>query len=203
MIRLSQRFFVLISLLVVLLTSCAFPHYQHSYESSRGLNLREGKWLVNKIETNLTDYSKENLTKNLIKKFKELVRDSVVYIDSITLEERLLYQMTFELSPETLMALKYTTDFDFVLCIKGDKIRNEVSSIIINPEFTNDRNESEVYIDVYAVDIGQRIYSQRIVATISMNESDEKFQFSKSATGLVFGALKKGIKKIKKYSIRK
>ncbi len=199
--KLFNHIFISISIMLVI-SSCAFPHYQHSYESTKGLDLRNGKWLINNIETDLPYYSKEHLTKNLIKKFEKIVGDSVVYIDSISLKYILPSQMKFELSSETLMSLKNTTDFDYVLNVRGDIIRDELGSVIINPYYSDETNESEVYIDVYEVSSGQRIYSQRIVASVSMNENNEKVQFSKSASALVFSALKKGLKKVKKYSIK-
>lgn len=190
-------------LIVLLLSSCAIPHYQHTYESTKGLDLRKGKWLVNTIDSDLSLKSQELLTIQLMKELKKLGDISFVYIDSVHLDYILPGQLQFELLPETLAKLKSTTDFDFILNVKADRQLEEMSSSIAPPNFYPYENQSEVYIDVYKISSGERVYSQRIVATISSDADEGRIHFTKSATGLIFGALKKGIKQIKKYSIRK
>lgn len=188
--------------ILVLLSSCAIPHYKHTYESAKGMDLRKGKWLVNTIDSDLSLKSQDFLTAQLMKKLKKIGDISVVYIDSVRLDYLLPSQMQFELSPETLATLKRTTDFDFIINVKAHQIKDDLGAVIMPSNTYNEINQSEVYIDVYAIASSERVYSQRIVATISSGESDGKVYLSKSASGLIFGALKKGIKQIKKYSIR-
>lgn len=105
--------------------------------------------------------------------------------------------------PEVLAKLKSTTDFDFIINVRADKQLDQMSSSLTPPIYYPYENQSEVYIDVYEIASGERVYSQRIVASISSGDSNIQIHFTKSASALIFGALKKGIKEIKKYSIRK
>lgn len=83
--------------LVLLLSSCAIPHYQHTYESTKGLDLRKGKWLVNTIDTDMSLKQQELLTIHLMKKLKKLGDITVVYIDSVSLDYLLPSQMHLNL----------------------------------------------------------------------------------------------------------
>jgi len=189
--------------LILLFSSCTIPHYQHSYESTKGLDLRKGKWLVNHIESDLSLKAEDALAMRLMKKLNKLSDISVVYIDSVNLHYLVPSQLEFDLSPETLSVLSWTTDFDFIVNVKATQISDEMGSVSIPPNFSHDKNEAEVYIDVYDLASGKRVYSQRIYATVSASENDDEVRLTKSASGLIFGALNKGIKEIKKYSIRK
>jgi hypothetical protein len=187
--------------LVFLLSSCAIPHYQHTYESTKGLDLRKGKWLVNTIDSDMSLRGQDALAMRLVKELNKLGDISVVYIDSVSLDYLLPGQMQFELMPEALIKLKSTTDFDFIVNVRADRQIDQMSSSIAPPNSSSYKNQSEVYIDVYEIASGERVYSQRIVASIGSYEGDSQMHFTKSATGLIFGALKKGIKEIKRYSI--
>lgn len=186
-----------------LFSSCAMPSYQHTYESTKGLDLRSGKWLVNHIESDMSLRGQDALAMRLVKELNKLGDISVVYIDSVSLDYLLPSQVQFELMPKVLDKLKSTTDFDFIINVRADKQIDQMRSSIAPPNSSSYKNQSEVYIDVYEIASGERVYSQRIVASIGSYEGDSQIHFTKSATGLIFGALKKGIKEIKKYSIRK
>lgn len=187
--------------LVFLFSSCAIPHYQHTYESTKGLDLRKGKWLVNHIESDLSLKAQDALAMRLIKKLNKLSDISVVYIDSVNLHYLVPSQLEFDLSPETLSVLSGTTDFDFIINVKATQLSDEMGSLVL-PNSSKYENQSEVYIDVYELSSGERVYSQRIVASIG-SDKDDHIHLSKSATRLIFGALNKGIKEIKKYSVQK
>ena len=189
--------------LVFLYSSCAMPHYQHTYESSKGLDLRKGKWLVNHIESDMSLRAQDALAMRLVKKLNKLGDISVVYIDSVSLDYLLPSQIQFELMSQVLAKLKSTTDFDFIINVRADRQIDQMPSSIAPPNSSACKNQSEVYIDVYEIASGDRVYSQRIVGSIGTYEGDSQIHFTKSATGLVFGALNKGIKEIKKYSVRK
>lgn len=200
----SNYFYLIISLLItVLFSSCATPSYKHTYESTKGLDLRKGKWLVNTIDSDMSLKQQELLTIRLIKKLKKLGDITVVYIDSVSLDYILPSQMQFELMPEVLAKLNSTTDFDYIINVRADKQLDQMGSSLTPPIYYPYENQSEVYIDVYEIASGERVYSQRIVASISSGDSNIQIHFTKTASTLIFGALKKGIKEIKKYSIRK
>lgn len=177
------------------------PQYKHTYESTKGLDLRSGKYLVNHIESDLYLGSREALAERLIKKLQKVGDATFIYIDSVSIDYLLPGQMQFELAPEAMATLNQTTDFDFIINVKASRLQDEMSSSIVPPNAISYENQSEVYIDVYDIDEGKRIYSQRIIA--SVESATDRFHFTKSAQGLIFGAINKGVKEIKKYSPRK
>ncbi len=183
------------------MSSCAMPQYKHTYESTKGLDLRSGKYLVNHIESDLYLGSREAVAERLIKKLQKVGDATFIYIDSVNISYLLPSQMQFELAPEAMATLKQTTDFDFIINVKASRLQDEMSWSIALPNSNSYENQSEVYIDVYDIASGQRIYSQRIIASVR-NPADEGLHLTKSARGLIFGSINKGVKEIKKYSPR-
>jgi len=186
---------------LVLLSACSLPHYQYRYESEKAVDFRKGKWLINRIEADLSLKSKALLTEKLLKEIRKLATDSVVYVQNIQLGLLTPEQLRFEPSEEILNTLKNTTDFDFILNIRADKVRDDLSPILLYPMYSDAGNEVEIYIDIYNIAKAKRIYSQWIIASIAANENIENVQFSFSASGLIIQGLKKGIKRIKKHAI--
>lgn len=183
------------------LASCSLPQYQYRYESDKAIDFRKGKWLINSIEADLSSKSKAILTRKLVKKISRLAADSVVYVQNIHLAFLTPDQLNFELSDEALNTLKSTTNFDFILNVRADTVKDDLYPILLYPMYSDASNEVEIYIDVYAIETGQRIYSQWIIASVDANKDIENVQFSFSASGLIAQGLKKGLKRIKKYAI--
>lgn len=202
MTRKNYGYILMGVVMLLVFSTCAIPHYQHTYESTKGLDLRSGKWLINTIDSDLPLKSQDALAMRLMKKLNKIGGISVVYIDSVSLHYLVPSQLEFDLAPETLAVLSGTTDFDYIVNVKATQLSDEMGSVVVPPNFSHDKNEAEVYIDVYDLASGERIYSQRIIATVSTSENDDQVRLAKSASGLIFGALNKGIKEIRKYSIR-
>ena len=80
-------------------------------------------------------------------------------------------------------------------------MRNEVSDLIYpGGPLSYQKSESEVCIAVYDVFLGARIYFQRIIASVTLDAGDEQVVFARSAGTLLYNAMKKGLKDIKKNS---
>lgn len=66
--------------------------------------------------------------------------------------------------------LKKTTDYKYVVTATARKVRNEVSDLIYpGGPLSYQKSESEVYIAVYDVSLGARIYFQRIIASVTLD----------------------------------
>lgn len=189
-------------LISIVISSCAMPHYQHIFESSKGLDFRTGKWLVNNIETDLSWKSKEALTNNLLEGLNDLRGDSVYFIDNVQFDYLVPSHFQFNISSDVLDVLNKTTDFDYLVNVKALKKRNDLSDIMLSSPMSYSKSESEVMIVVYEIKTGFQIYSHRIIATVVLDENDDDVTFAKSAHSLIFGALKKGLKEIRKNSIK-
>lgn len=188
--------------IIIIFSSCAMPSYQHIFESSKGLDFRSGKWLVNNIETNLSWDSKYALTENLLKGLNNIRGDSVYFVDDVQFKYIVPSSFHFNMSIDVLEVLKNTTDFNYVVSVKAIKKRNEVSDILFSAPMTYSKSESEVWITVYEIKSGLKIYSHRIIATIELDENDDEVTFARSANSLIFDALRKGLKEMKKNSAR-
>lgn len=98
--------------------------------------------------------------------------------------------------------LKKTTDYKYVVTATARKVRNEVSDLIYpGGPLSYQKSESEVYIAVYDVSLGARIYFQRIIASVTLDAREtSQVVFARSAGTLLYNAMKKGLKDIKKNS---
>ncbi len=190
-------------LLVLMMTvvSCATPKYMHLYESPKSLDFTTGKWLVTNVEAQLPFAYREGLTRDLLKELRKLGGDSIYFLNDISLKYLSHDKLSFELSPEVMETLKKTTDYKYVVTSSAQKLRNEVGDLIYpGGPLSYQKSESEVCIAVYDVSLGARIYFQRIIASVTLDAGDEQVVFARSAGTLLYNAMKKGLKDIKKNS---
>ena len=127
--------------------------------------------------------------------------NTIYFLDDISLKYLSHDKLSFELSPEVMETLKKTTDYKYVVTATARKVRNEVSDLIYpGGPLSYQKSESEVCIAVYDVFLGARIYFQRIIASVTLDAGDEQVVFARSAGTLLYNAMKKGLKDIKKNS---
>ena len=120
--------------------------------------------------------------------------DSIYFLNDISLKYLSHDKLTFELSPEVMETLKKTTDYKYVVTAMARKVRNEVSDLIYpGGPLSYQKSESEVCIAVYDVSLG-------IIASVTLDAGDEQVVFARSAGTLLYNAMKKGLKDIKKNS---
>mgnify|MGYP000376684005 CR=1 FL=1 len=184
----------------ILITSCAIPNYNHRYKSPKGLDLRTGKWLVSYVEGNLTTDESKMLAKEVFREFKEIGVDSIQLIDNVRFDYILPDRFRFLVSTQTLDLLHKTTDFNYMIGVKAVRIKDELASIMIDPPYKESENKSKVEIVVHDIDDREKIYHQTITGTVTLDEEDDEVIFTKSTKGLIEGALKRGLKQIKKYA---
>lgn len=186
---------------IVMLASCATPHYMHIYESPKGLDFTTGKWLVTNVDCKLPYAYREGLGRDLLKGFQKLRGDSIYSINEVSLKYISNDKFSFELSPMILETLKKTTDYDYVVTATARKVRDDVPDLVYpGTPVSYHKSESEVCIAVYDVSLGARVYFQRVVASVSLDAGDEKVVFGRSAGNLLYNALAKGLKDLKKNS---
>lgn len=187
---------------ILIISSCAIPKYTHVYTSSKYLDLRKGVWLVNYASGNTPDYLKRSVEEKVIHEFKELGVDTIFSLRELILDYITPEHFTNNLSQETLGLLNQTTDFNYILSIETLKIKDELSGLMISAPEEESQSISEVILKVFDIKSQQLIYSQRIIGKVTMDEDYPDYSFAKSANGLVYGAVKHGLKEIKKYSIK-
>lgn len=184
----------------ILITSCAIPNYNHIYKSPKGLDLRSGKWLVSYVEGNLSTDESKMVAKKIYKEFKEIGVDSIQLIDNVSFDYIIPDRFQFLVSKQTLQLLHRTTDFNYMIGVRAVKIKDELTSIMIDPPYKECENKSKVEIVVHDIGNREKIYHQTIIGTVTMDEDDDEVIFTKSTKGLIKGAVKRGMREIKKYA---
>lgn len=192
---------ILFVFICIVMGACATPHYMHVYESPKGLDFSEGKWLVTKLDTKVPYNYRESLNKELLEGLRELGGDSIYNIDDVRFKYINPGKLQFELTPHVLKLFKESTDFDYVVTATARKVRDDVPDLVYpsKPVYYQ-KSESEVCIAVYDVADGARIYCQRVIASVTLDEGDEQIVFARSAGTLLHNAMKKALKDLKKNS---
>lgn len=189
-------------LILSLFSSCSFPSYVFENNNSKtGLNFKEGKWLLNEIDSP-NDY--KNDCKDLIHNhFKKQLGDRIVYIHNA--KGILISKKTEINSGKNVLAdLKKGTGFDFFINVKVKVAKNSLQDIdLTNHTLNKNKSKSvEVYLEVYDLNLTEIIYSKKVIGTIKINDNNNSdINFSKSTSKLVIGSLNKILRDIEKKSI--
>jgi hypothetical protein len=195
-----SKYIILASIFIV--SACAVPKYTHFYTTPKSLDLRYGGWLVNYASGNVPYYIKHSVERKAIEAFKEMGVDTIFSLRELILDYITPDHFTTNLSQETLSLLKQTTDFSYILSIETTRVKDELSGLMLSAPEVESESISEVALKVYDIKSQEMIYHHRVVGKVTMDEEYPDYSFAKSANGLVNGAMKKALKKIRKYSIK-
>lgn len=187
----------------VLLTSCAFPpKYYYQSLSGKGMNFKTGKGLVNTPESSISRVKDDEIMTYVVKDLKTLGGDSVMYKDETIGAYFVPSHIPFDLKPEDIELLKNTTSFDYVINILFAKGRDAEDIANLNIYTTTHRNTGLAKIIVYEIKTGLKIYDQQVTAVSIAGESIW-FSATHTPETLVYKALKKIIKPLNKYSVKR
>lgn len=194
-----------------LFSSCQPPRYVFMTEQRTGVDFTSGKWLLNELDC--PKESKDKLTEESLKFFKKNLEDRIIYIHDVNL----LVPRKINLKPNSvkLKELKDGTGFDFFINISTQKNKNELSSIeLYQNDYSPEKNEASVILEIYDLNLQQIIYSQNVIAvtekenTKSTEEAEksskliDNIKFYENSTILMEGALKTIFKDLKERSVR-
>ncbi len=189
-------------LIVIFFSSCSFPSYVFEDNNSKtGLNFKEGKWLLNEIDSP-NDYKKD--CKDLIyNNLRNQLRERIVYIHD---SKGLLIPKATQINPSktVLTELKKGTNYDFFINVKVKVTKNSLQDLdLTNHNLNKNKSKSvEVYFEVYDLNLTEIIYSKKVIGTIKINnDNNSDINFSKSTSKMLQGALNKILKDIDKKSI--
>ena len=177
-----------------------------------GVDFTSGKWLLNELDC--PKNSKDKMTSESIKFFREQLGDRLSYINDVN---GLLTTRKIHLNPNSvkLKELKDGTGFDFFINISTKKNKSDFSSIeLYQNDYETGKNEASVILEIYDLNLKQIIYSQNVIGittkgnTKSMWETEksdkliDNITLYKNTNNLMLGALKKAFKDLKKRSIK-
>jgi hypothetical protein len=167
-----------------------------------GLDLREGKWLLNEIVDPTTT---SNAAKNLIvKKLGNRLGNRLTYTND---SKGLLLPKNVKSNPtkENIRDLKKGSGFDFFINVKIILKNNSLSDLdLTNNKFNKNLSKSvEVLFEVYDLNGIAITYSKKVIGSVGIAENNNSdINFSKSTSKLVLGCLNKIIRDIEKKSIK-
>jgi hypothetical protein len=176
-----------------------------------GVDFSSGKWLLNEVDS--PKNSKEKMTSESLEFFRKTLGERVFYINDVN---GLLVTRKIHLNPNRvkLKELKDGTGFDFFINISTKKSKSDFSSVeLYQTDSESGKNEAEVTLEIYDLNLQQIIYSQTVVGitekgnTKSMWETQksdklvDNVTFYKNANSLMTGALKRIFKDLKKRSV--
>lgn len=193
------------------LSSCQAPRYMFMTGQRTGVDFSTGKWLLNEVDS--PKNSKEKMTSESLKFFRKTLGERVFYINDVN---GLLVTRKIHLNPNRvkLKELKDGTGFDFFINISTKKSKSDFSSVeLYQTDSESGKNEAEVTLEIYDLNLQQIIYSQTVVGitekgnTKSMWETKksdklvDNVTFYKNTNSLMTGALKRIFKDLKKRSV--
>ncbi|OMP31195.1 hypothetical protein [Mangrovimonas sp. DI 80] len=178
---------------IALFHACHTPKYI-SYGDIHGtLNFENGKWLLNKIKAPSSLVS--SLTDITVNEFSSLLgnRFSTVYE---TKQLMLPKELPETLSKSTLLDIKNGTGFDFFITVRAKRLSNDMGSLQIGKNYSEKLNSGLVTLEIYDLNLQQKIYSKTVQGNLTVEENDNSLVFGKSSNGLMISSLKKILRKL-------
>lgn len=196
-----KKYYLLIAL-PFLIVSCSFPNYIFENQAqSTGVDFTIGKWLLNDVDA--PPEVEDQLSELVEKDFKNFLNDRLTQVSEA---RGLLLPRKININPskKDLDDLKKGSQFDFFINVKASHNKQEFGALDITPHTLNQggTNQSQVILEVYDLNLGQIIYSQRVIGSIDKPVDNQDVHISKPSSSLLIGAYKKLIKDIKNKSIK-
>ncbi|WP_233882178.1 MULTISPECIES: hypothetical protein [Tenacibaculum] len=192
---------LILTIIIIVFTSCHFPYYRHSGNVNSSLDFRKGKWLLNNIEAPkgvgyiLTEIADEKFSELLNERFSTVPKSKGILIPMIKKNSN-------NLSKSTLKDIKNGTGFDFFINIKAKQNKNEIDDLQIGSVDSDLENNVEISIEIYDLNLLERFYFHSVIAGINIKENNQDFAFAKGTENLIIKGFEKIMKKIKKNEIK-
>ena len=193
----------LLFLIILVIISCNSVAYTTDYDVKRqGVNFREGKWLLAEIDC--PSESSSELRSDVSDYFSSILKSNFT---SFSPTKTALLSKKVEINPsvEILKRIKKETIYNYLINVKGEKIREELSSIdLTNHNFTKGlNNQVAVTLEIYDLDKSEIIYSRKYFGTTEIKEGNNSdLNFNKSTTKMIQGCFKKLTKDLNKKSVK-
>ena len=160
-------------LLLFVLYSCNTAKYIFVDDvQNYGLDLSKGKWILNEIDCPSHVYGMLNSAAN--ENFKEVLNDSMFNLSSA---KGVIFPKKIALQPSKLAIQnlkKGAAGYDYLINIRAAAKSEQLGSIYAMSEqqrYVDDykKNQSEVIVEVYDLNLAEIIYTKKVVGTIDNN----------------------------------
>lgn len=128
-------------------SSCSRNIYQHTVKKGRELDFSSGSWLINHVEVELHARAKKDLTDLVLRKFKKMGGNYVVFIEKLKPDTLNPAPPKFDIKEERLQRLESTSIYDYLVNTKVEVIEEE-SMIIAS-------------IAIYDIETKEKFYLQK------------------------------------------
>ena len=189
---------------VIILCSCAGGKYNYLFDTGKQLDFGEGKWVLNRTESNSKVFDSE-LYDASYEQFKKLLGYSLIDMNTLRMDKLISPKIGFELNRTQLEQLKRDTECDFLINIRGNVISNGAGTVAFDTGngYYSTSNQSSVSIVIYDLNTSEIISSSQAVAKATSENSHFDNgngipSINSSAETLMVKAAKKLIKKYEK-----
>ncbi|MBN2613243.1 MAG: hypothetical protein JXB00_16945 [Bacteroidales bacterium] len=186
--------------IILVFSSCIPVTYNISYETPKALDIAHGQWLVNICNTGLSGKGNDLFHKKISSGLTKAGAQSFSFTGEVIFDYIIPEMLTFDTNQETLSLLKSSTKYNYLMNIRANQLEDDLNFLMPSPPDIYGISKSEIEITVYELNTGNLIYRQKTIASVSMDSDDDDTNFSKSAQTLIFNALDKALKEIKKYT---
>ena len=147
-----------------------------------GLDLSKGKWILNEIDCPSHVYGRLNTAVN--ENFKEVLNDSLF---NLSTAKGVIFPKKISLQPTKLAIQnlkKGAAGYDYLINIRAAAKSNQLGSIDAMSEqqrYVDDykKNQSEVIVEVYDLNLAEIIYTKKVIGTI---DNDKKSVWNNANT---------------------
>ena len=174
---------ILYLLLLFVLSSCNTAKYVFVDDvQNYGLDLSKGKWILNEIDCPSHVYGRLNTAVN--ENFKDVLSDSLFNLLSA---KGLIFPKKIALQPSKLAIQnlkKGAAAYDYLINIRAAAKSDQLGSINLMSEqqsYADDykKNQSEVIVEVYDLNLAEIIYAKKVIGTI---DNDKKSVWNNANT---------------------
>lgn len=171
-------------LLFLFFNSCSLPNYIFDNKAqTTGLDFTNGKWLINDIDCSGDVYGQ--LTKMAKEDFGKYLDGRLFYTYEV---KGIILPKKNGINPtkNTLKEIKIGSNFDFFINIKARNVKEEIGGIDTTPHRFKKakKNQSEVTIEVYDLNLAEIIYSQKVIGITQRENDNDGVHFSKTSRNL-------------------
>jgi len=200
-----KKIFLILSF--VMLNSCGSAKYNYFFDTGKQLDFGNGKWILNRTESNSKIFDTE-LYYNSLRDFKKILGDSLIEMNDLRRTKLVAPKIKFDLTNSDLKKLKRETDCDYIINIGGNVIGDGAGLISFPKQIENSSNKASVSISIYDLNSGILISSSQVYGKTQHQESifpdDDKNipTINPSSHMIMLKGAEKLIKKYKKNQLK-
>ena len=186
--------------LVLLMSSCYGVRYRYDADSTRyGLDFTQGSWLMNRVTA--PSAIEAALNELAVETFSNYLGDRLSYywqLNGVFLPATI---SKTDLSPELLLKIRNETQKEFFINCFGNVLRDDIGGLQLGDIDGYQANESWIVLEVYDLRTQQRIYYQKVIGDVTVEDDNRDVAFAKTANGMIKKGFKKILKKIEKTKV--